>query len=133
MHTSAQHRCERTTHFQRLSCSRKHSLPCFRPASLASGRLAYSVTVLLPHFTTATQVRSQFSSGSHACIDSAMCWCDAQEWIGLECTLVWFMRRVPKPFTCSMAVTAQKAISPKPCGPTELDFSSVLWLQLGRK
>ena len=32
-----------------------------------------------------------------------------------EPTLVKFMRRVPKPLTCSLAVTAQKAISPKPC------------------
>ena len=31
-------------------------------------------------------------------------------------TFVWFIRRVPKPFTCSIAVTAQNAISPKPCG-----------------
>lgn len=30
-------------------------------------------------------------------------------------TLVKFIRRVPKPLTCSFAVTAQKAISPKPC------------------
>ena len=30
-------------------------------------------------------------------------------------TFVWFIKRVPKPLTCSMAVTAQKAISPNPC------------------
>ena len=29
--------------------------------------------------------------------------------------LVKFISRVPKPLTCSLAVTAQKAISPKPC------------------
>ncbi len=30
-------------------------------------------------------------------------------------SFVWFMSRVPKPLTCSVEVTAQKAISPKPC------------------